>query len=144
MPMRYSNEPEADVAAGAQGFSRLAWVIADKSLYLAHLALTVFAGVGWMLPASRLLNWYVIVLIFASWFGLGLRFGFTYCLLTDLQSRVRRHLGSKQPMKSFVKDLLDRITKRDLNPAYVEIGTQLAFYLSAAASFYVNFGYHWL
>jgi hypothetical protein len=97
-----------------------------------------------MLPATRLANWYLIVLTFVSWFGLGWVFGFGFCLLTGIQSKIRQRLGNGARMESFVQDVLQRVTGRDLNPRHVEIGTQAGFYLSAAASAYVNFLHHGL
>jgi len=144
MPKPSSNAPAASAAPSRSLLKRAALVAADRLLYLAHLATMLFIAFGWMLPATRLANFYLIVLTFVSWFGLGLVFGFGFCLITGIQSKIRQRLGHATPMDSFVKDLLDRLTGRDLNPLHVEIGTQAGFYISAAASAYVNFWHRWL
>lgn len=143
MPMPSVPRPDTDAAQPVQGLARLALLAADRGLYLLHLSTTMIIVFGWIPPETRMINWYLIVATFVSWLGLGLVFGFGFCLFTNIQSRIRRRLGVEEPMESFVKDVLDRITGRDLNPVQVEIGTQVVFYFSAAASFYVNFAHRW-
>jgi Protein of Unknown function (DUF2784) len=144
MPKPSSNAPAASAAPPPSALERAALVAADRLLYLAHLAAMAFIVFGWMLPATRMANWYLIVLTFVSWFGLGLVFGFGFCLITGIQSKIRQRLGYSEPMDSFVKHVLDRLTGRDLNPLHVEIGTQAGFYIAAVASAWVNFGHRWL
>lgn len=144
MPKPSANTPEASAAPPRSALERATLIAADRLLYLAHLATMLFIVFGWMLPATRMANWYLIVLTFVSWFGLGYLFGFGFCLITGIQAKIRRRLGYREPMDSFVKHLLDRLTGRDLNPLHVEIGTQAGLYLSAAASAYVNFLHRWM
>ena len=146
MPKPSANTPEASAAPPRSAIERAMLIAADRLLYLAHLATMLFIVFGWMLPATRMANWYVIVLTFVSWFGLGglFRFGLGYCLLTGIQSKIRRRLGDRVGMDSFVRNILERVTGRDFNPQHVDIGTQASFYFSAAASAYVNFLRHWL
>jgi Protein of Unknown function (DUF2784) len=143
MPMQSVPGPETGAALPARGLARFALLAADRGLYLLHLSTTTTIIFGWIPPATRMINWYLIVATFVSWLGLGLVFGFGFCLFTDIQSRIRRRLGAGEPMESFMKDVLDRVTGRDLNPVHVEIGTQIVFYFSAIASFYVNFAHRW-
>jgi len=144
MPKPSANTGETRAAPPRSALERATLIAADRLLYFAHLAAMLFIVFGWMLPATRLANWYLIVLTFVSWFGLGLVFGFGFCLITGIQSKIRQRLGNTEPMDSFVKHVLDRLTGRDLNPLHVEVGTQASFYLSAAASAYVNFWHRWL
>ena len=144
MKMRSSNSRPETGSTPAMGFwTYAALVMADKGLYALHLTTTTFIVVGWIPSATRSVNFFLIVLTFLSWFGLGLKQGFSYCFFTDIQSKVRRRLG-REGIDSFVRDFLERLTGRTLNPTSVEIGTQVVFYLSALASFYVNFGYQWV
>lgn len=144
MPKPSSNAPAASAAPPPSPLERVALAAADRLLYLAHIATMLFIVFGWMLPATRMANWVLILLTFVSWFGLGVVFGFGFCLITGIQSKIRQRLGYREPMDSFVKHLLDRLTGRDLNALQVEIGTQAGFYISAAASAWVNFGHRWL
>jgi hypothetical protein len=111
----------------------------DSAMRLLHLGVAFFCVTGWIPPATRPAHLVLILLIASSWFGLGLVFGFGYCLITTIQWRIKEQLGERPATDSFVKYELDRITRRDLDPKAVDRATQAAFYLSALASFYVNF-----
>jgi hypothetical protein len=143
MPMQSLHEPEHTGVGPAHGLRRVAWLAADRGLYLLHLTTTTLIVFGWIPPETRLINWYLIVATFVSWLGFGLIFGFGYCFFTDIQTRIRRRLGTGAPMESFVKDVADRLTGMDLNPKAVEFVTQTVFYCCAVASFYVNFAWRW-
>jgi hypothetical protein len=143
MPTRSLNITDKHEVA-PRGLTRWALRFADRGLYALHLTTTTIIVFGWIPSETRMLNWYLIVATFISWLGLGVMYGFGFCLFTSIQSRIRQRLGEGPPIESFMKDLLDRITGRDLNANYVEIVTQAVFYFCAAASFYVNFGYRWI
>lgn len=117
---------------------RIALLAADRFLYLLHLAVMSFCVAGWIFPETRLANLVLIILIAISWFGLGAFLGYGYCLITDIQWKIKERLGERPRTASFVKYQLDKITGRDLNPEWVNRGTQLVFYLSALASVYLN------
>jgi hypothetical protein len=114
---------------------------ADRLLYAAHVATMLFIAFGWLLPETRLVNWYLIVLTFLSWSVLGwvFRSGYGFCFLTGIQSLIRRRLGEAAGMDSFVHDMVVRVTGREIDPRWVGIATHVGFYLAAAASAYVNF-----
>jgi len=144
MPMQSLRNPDTDAPPLATGLKRIALLAADRILYLFHICFMLAIVLGWIPQATRMFNWYLIVITLVSWFGLGLVFGFGFCLITDIQSRIRQRLVTGGSMPSFVKDVLERVTGRELNPLYVEVITQLVFYFSVAASFYANFGYRWV
>jgi hypothetical protein len=143
MKTRSSNRPETGSRPTMGFWTHVVLVTADKGLYALHLTTTAFIVFGWILPVTRTINFYLIVLTFLSWFVLGLKYGFNYCFFTGIQSKIRRRLG-REEIDSFVLDVLERMTGRSLNPTSVEIGTQVVFYFSALASIYVNFGYRWV
>jgi hypothetical protein len=144
MPMQSLHEPDSAQIPPARGLKRAALLAADRGLYVLHLTTTLLIVFGWIPAATRMINWYLIVATFVSWLGFGLIFGFGYCVFTDIQARLRRRLGSGEPLDSFVKDVVDRVTGRDWNARHVETVTQLVFYGCAAASFYVNFASGWI
>ncbi len=117
---------------------RFALIVADRFLHLLHWGVMLFCVTGWALPETRLANLMLIGLIALSWFGLGKFHGYGYCLITDLQWKIKERLGGRPGTDSFVKFQLDRITGRDLNPVTVNRWTQMTFYLSALASLYLN------
>lgn len=144
MPMQSLRDPDTNPPPLATGLTRVALLAADRVLYLFHICFMLVIVFGWIPQTTRMLNWYLIVITLLSWIGLGPVFGFGFCLITDIQSRIRQRLVAGGSMSSFVKDVLERTTGRELKPVYVEIGTQLVFYFCVAASFYVNFAYRWL
>lgn len=112
--------------------------ITDQALHVLHLGIVFFCLTGWMVPELRMANLYLIILIALSWFGLGIFYGFGFCLVTDLQWKVKKHLGQWPLPESYIKYLLDKLTGKNLSAKIVDIFTQLAFYFSALASLYVN------
>lgn len=119
--------------------TRAALQVADRFLHLLHLGVELFCVTGWIFPATRLANLVLVVLIAISWFGLGKFYGFGYCLITDIQWKIKERLGERPLYPSFVKYQFDRITDRNLDPKTVDRFTQASFYFSVLASLYVNF-----
>jgi hypothetical protein len=113
--------------------------VADRFLHLLHLTVALFCVTGWIFPATRPANLVLVILIALSWFGLGKFYGFGYCLITDLQWKIKERLGERPLSPSFVKYQLDQITGRNLDPKSVDRFTQGSFYISTLASLYVNF-----
>jgi len=118
---------------------RTVFVIADHALHALHLLIVFFVLTGWIVPDLRLAHLYLIILIALSWIGLGIFFGYGFCLVTDLQWKIKKYLGEQPLPKSYIKYLLDKLTGKDLNTKTVDVFTQLAFYSSALVSVYVNF-----
>jgi hypothetical protein len=81
----------------------------DMLFHIAHVGVILFSALGWLYPPARLAHLGLQGLILFSWFGLGIRKGWTYCFLTDLHWRVKRRLHQPDPGESYVKLLADRI-----------------------------------
>ena len=103
-------------------------------LHLAHQALVVFTIVGWEFCQTRLLHIVMMALIGFSWFGLGYFRGLGYCLITDIQWRVRERMGMARPAHGYVKFLADRLTGRDLDAKLVDTVTYSTWTFCSAAS----------
>lgn len=112
---------------------------ADFFLRWVHIVIAVFCVVGWIHPETRVYNFGLIILIAISWFGLGYFRGYGYCLVTDVQWRIKHRLGEKLTTQSFIKYELDRLAGRELDEKRVNLFTQMSFYLSAIASVFTNF-----
>ena len=112
--------------------------LTDGFLHMLHLTIILFCMVGWLFQSVRIVHLIVVIGIACSWCILGWFRGYGYCLITDLQWRVKKRLGEPPGPDSFVKYQLDRITGMDVNPKSVEALIQASFYLSALASIYVN------
>ena len=74
---------------------RLPLNITNIALHGLHLAIVAGAGIGWMFCETRLATLALQVAIALSWVVIGPLVGkpFGYCLVTDLQWRVRRGIG---------------------------------------------------
>ena len=84
----------------------------DALFHLAHIVVILFSALGWLYPPARPAHLCLQGLILFSWFGLGIKKGWTYCFLTDLHWRVKRLLHQPHPGQSYVKFLADRIAGR--------------------------------
>jgi hypothetical protein len=84
----------------------------DALFHLAHIVVILFSALGWLYPPARPAHLCLQGLILFSWFGLGIKKGWTYCFLTDLHWRVKRLLHQPDPGESYVKFLADRIAGR--------------------------------
>ena len=94
-----------------------------------HLGLTLFTALGWMIPSWRVFHLAVCGLTLFSWFGIGLFLGKPgFCVLTELQFRIRRRLGIQTRRESYMLYLTRKLTGRAPNPMTVEITTQAVFY----------------
>ncbi|WP_337287453.1 DUF2784 family protein [Candidatus Methylomirabilis sp.] len=118
---------------------RIVLRMTDRLLYMVHMGMMIFCILGWTVPAARRFHLLAVMLIAFSWFVFGAFRGYGYCVVTDLQWRVKKALGESPLHASFVKYQLDRLTGRDLDARSVEVFTQACFYVSAIASIYVNF-----
>ena len=61
----------------------------DVLLTVFHLTLTLFNLTGWILKKTRKLHLVVLMVTAASWFVLGIWYGWGYCPLTDWHWQVR-------------------------------------------------------
>jgi Protein of Unknown function (DUF2784) len=96
-------------------------------LHSAWIALTCF---GWVSPRTRGWQLAAVSLTVASWFGLGLVYGWGYCPCTDWHWQVRARLGFVDP-PSYVQLLIREATGFDPGPAAADTIAVIA--LSAAA-----------
>jgi len=65
----------------------------DIALFVFHAGWVLFVCVGWIWRRTRHWQLIAVVLTAASWFGLGLVYGWGYCLCTDWHWQVRDRLG---------------------------------------------------
>ena len=110
----------------------------DGSFLVFHCFLILFNLAGWVWKRSRLVHLVTISATLASWFVLGLWFGFGYCPCTDWHWQVKTRLGETDLPPSWVKYYLDALTGGDWNPRAVDL-TVLVLGLGAfVASWTVN------
>ncbi len=75
---------------------------ADLVLRWTHILIAVFCVVGWAHPDTQAYNLWLVILIAISWFGLGSFRGYGYCLVTDIQWRIKQRLGEELTTQSFI------------------------------------------
>jgi hypothetical protein len=106
----------------------------DVLFHLAHIVVILFSALGWLYPPARPAHLCLQGLILFSWFGLGIRKGWTYCFLTDLHWRVKRLLHQPAPGDSYVKWLADRIAGREVDKELLWRATVGVFFATTALS----------
>lgn len=84
----------------------------DYFFLIFHGSLVLFVVIGWTWQRTRRLHLLVMVLIFLSWFGLGLFYGIGYCPSTDWHWRVKRARGETELPSSYVTYYLDQLTRK--------------------------------
>jgi hypothetical protein len=115
--------------------------VANGLLHATHVALILFTLFGWLVPPLRGAHLIVCGLTLASWFAIGLVIGKPgFCLVTEMQFRVRRRLGIQRERASYIAFLLEAITGRAPDPRRTEVGTQAAMYVITAVSALLFFG----
>lgn len=97
--------------------------------HLAHLAIVFFFLLGWLSSKTLLAHFILSILILLSWYGLGIFYGFGYCLVTDIQWKIKKRMGQEPYTKYYIKYMLDRMTGLDMNPNTVNAITTYTFFI---------------
>lgn len=113
-------------------------VLLDIFFIIFHTALILFNLFGWIWKRTRRLNLITLGLTMASWFGLGIWYGWGYCPCTDWHWQVRRRLGDTDLPSSYITFLLEQYTGWAPAPNIVEVGTLIVFLIAVICSIYVN------
>lgn len=115
------------------------WRAADIFFLVFHLAFIVFVLTGWIWKTTRKWHLAAILLTLASWFVLGIWYGWGYCPLTDWHWNILHKLGHYGLPSSYVAYLVQRVL--GISPPaslvdYVTLGMAL---LALGLSVWVNF-----
>jgi hypothetical protein len=106
--------------------------------FLFHTAFTLFNIVGWMFIRTKQLHLFTMSLTAASWFVLGIWFGWGYCFCTDWHWQVREALGYHDQSNSYIHFLLLKLTGINFNKQLVDTTTAIVFAISLISSLWVN------
>lgn len=104
-----------------------------------HLLIIGFNLLAWISAKTRKAHLVLIIVTALSWFGLGIRYGWGYCPITDWQWDIKRQLGETNLPNSFIKYYADKLTGQSFSPDFVDTITALCFGIAAVISIYVNF-----
>ncbi|HEX6210408.1 MAG TPA: DUF2784 family protein [Methylomirabilota bacterium] len=80
--------------------------------FVVHTIWTLFNCVGWIWRRTRPWHLATLTVTAASWFGLGLWYGWGYCPCTDWHWQVRERLGYVDP-PSYTQLLIRELTPLD-------------------------------
>lgn len=111
----------------------------DIFFTLVHFGLIVFNLTGWIWKRTRKVHLLVLGLTTASWFVLGVWYGWGYCPLTDWHWDVKEKLGETDLPNSFVKYYADKISGSDIAVSLVDNATLACLLFAIVAAIYVNF-----
>ena len=106
--------------------------------FVFHTALMIFNCVGWVWKKTRRLNLITLLLTGASWFILGIWYGWGYCLCTDWHWQVRENMGYHDQSVSYVHFLVLKLTGINFNTGLVDKLTLVIFLLSIVISGWIN------
>ena len=106
--------------------------------FVFHTVFTVFNMTGWIFRKTRKWNLVTLLLTAASWFVLGIWYGWGYCLCTDWHWEVREELGYHDQQRSYIHFLLLKLTGIDFNEKLVENVTLAVFIISLVMSMWLN------
>ena len=112
---------------------------ADIFLFVFHLVFILFNLIAWYWRPLRKLHLVTILLTFASWFILGIFYGWGYCPLTDWHWAVLRELNIYDLPASYVSYLLQRAFGLFLQTSLVDAITLAGAVFALIISVWVNF-----
>jgi len=114
-------------------------VLLDIFFTITHLSLVLFNLTGWIWKKTRKAHLFVLLLTTASWFLLGIWYGWGYCPLTDWHWDVKEKLGARNLPNSFIKYAADGISGKDIPASLVDNVVLFSLLAVLLASLYVNF-----
>ncbi len=100
----------------------------DFLLHLIHLSIIGFFIFGWLIESTRIAHFILSLLILISWCGLGIFFGFGYCLVTDIQWKIKKRLNQIPTTEFYIKYILDKMSGLNINPNIINGITTFAFF----------------
>lgn len=102
--------------------------------FVFHTAFTLFNLTGWAFRRTRKWHLLTIALTALSWFGLGIWYGWGYCLCTDWHWQVREAMGLQDRSNSYIHFLILKLTGVDFDPNLVERVTLIVFIVCTVLS----------
>ena len=91
--------------------------------FVFHTLLMLFNCFGWAWKKTRRWNLFTLLLTAASWFILGIWYGWGYCFCTDWHWDVREKMGLHDQSASYVHFLLLKLTGINFQKDLVDKGS---------------------
>ena len=102
-----------------------------------HATWVLFVCLGWVWKRTRPWHLAAVALTALSWFGLGIWYGWGYCLCTDWHWQIRERLGYVYD-HSYTHLLIFEITRIDLSPVLADAITGAVFVVVTLLSLWLN------
>jgi len=100
----------------------------DFLFHVMHIFIILLFLFGWMLEITRFAHYILAILILVSWYGLGMIYGFGYCVITDTQWKIKKLLGQQPHTEYYIKYLMDKATGLDTNPNKINMVTTYTYF----------------
>ncbi len=110
----------------------------DAFFLVFHACFTLFNMTGWIWRRTRKAHLATISLTAASWFVLGIWYGWGYCFCTDWHWQVREKMGRPISSYSYIHFLILEITGIDMDQALVDHATLVVFLFCLAMTVALN------
>lgn len=111
--------------------------------FVFHTIWTIFNLIGWIFPKTRKLHLITMLLTAASWFILGIWFGWGYCACTDWHWQVREEMGFNDRSNSYIHFLLLKLTGIDFDPQIVDNVVLVVFLICFVLTVWLNIRSTW-
>ncbi len=112
--------------------------LADLFFICFHSLLIIFNLFGWIHQATRKWNLVTLLLTGASWFGLGIFYGWGYCPLTEWHFRILTRMGHEDLPASYISYLINRLFGLSVPQSTVDVCTLVFFLVALAISLTLN------
>ncbi|MBN1534775.1 MAG: DUF2784 domain-containing protein [Spirochaetes bacterium] len=110
----------------------------DNFFLVFHTVFTLFNMTGWIFRRTRKLHAVTMALTAASWFILGIWYGWGYCFCTDWHWQVRELLGRPIGTSSYIHFLIIELTGLSPNPQMVDNVVLAVFLLCVVMTITLN------
>ncbi|HXK24790.1 MAG TPA: DUF2784 family protein [Myxococcota bacterium] len=108
--------------------------LGNALLHALHVGIIVFTLIGWLWCGTRAAHLALLGLIAASWVLLAPFKGFGYCLITDIQWRMRARMGIDVPEGGYMRFLCNNLLGRDIDDARMDAITYSVTLVCCAGS----------
>ena len=100
----------------------------DICFHFIHLGIIFFFLFGWMFDTTIVVHLLLSFAILFSWVVLGIFYGFGYCLITDIQWKIKKLLSEEPSTKYYVKYMLDKMSGKNMNEKVVDKMTTYIYF----------------
>ena len=109
----------------------------NVAFFVVHSLWIGFNCVGWIWRRTRPWHLLTLTLTAASWFVLGIRYGWGYCPCTDWHWQIRERLGYRDP-PSYTELLIEEALRLDVTTRTADVLTVAVFAVTVVLSVVLN------